>query len=53
MEQIELLIFWLFFANMGILGALSYVTLRDRETNKKEMEDLQSELERLKRNLTL
>lgn len=53
MEQIELLIFWLFFANMGVLGVLSYVTLRDRETNKKEMEDLQSEVERLKRNLTL
>ena len=53
MEQIELLIFWLFFANMCVLGILAYVTLRDRETNKKEMEDLQSEVERLKRNLTL
>lgn len=53
MESIELLIVLMFIINMGVLGVLSYVTLRDRETNKKEMEDLQSEVERLKRNLTL
>ena len=53
METIELLIFLMFVINMCILGVLSYVTLRDLETNKKEMEDLQSEVERLKRNLTL
>ena len=53
MDRIEILIFLMFFINMCILGVLSYVTLRDRETNKKEMEDLQSEVERLKRNLTL
>ena len=53
MEPIEFLIFLMFVANMCILGVLSYVTLRDRETNKKEIEDLQSEVERLKRNLTL
>ena len=53
MESIELLIVLMFIINMVVLVVLSYVTLRDRETNKKEMEDLQSEVERLKRNLTL
>lgn len=53
MEPIELLIFLMFIINMVVLGVLLYVTLRDRETNKKEMADLQSEVERLKRNLTL
>ena len=53
MESIELLIVLMFIINMVVLSVLSYVTLRDRETNKKEIEDLQSEVERLKRNLTL
>ena len=53
MESIELLIVLMFIINMVVLSVLLYVTLRDRETNKKEMEDLQSEVERLKRNLTL
>ena len=53
MDRIEILISLMFVINMCILGVLSYVTLRDREVNKKEMEDLQSEIERLKRNLTL
>lgn len=53
MESIELLIVLMFIINMVVLSVLLYVTLRDRETNKKEIEDLQSEVERLKRNLTL
>ena len=53
MESIELLIVLMFIINMVVLSVLLYVALRDRETNKKEIEDLQSEVERLKRNLTL
>ena len=53
MESIELLIVLMFIINMVVLSVLLYVTLSDRETNKKEIEDLQSEVERLKRNLTL
>ena len=53
MNQIEFLIILMFAINMCILGTLLYVTLRDRETYKKEVEDLRSDVERLKRNLTL
>ena len=53
MEPIELLIVLMFIINMVVLSVLLYVTLRDRENNKKEIEDLQSEVERLKRSFTL
>ena len=53
MEPIELLIVLMFIINMVVLSVLVYVTLRDRENNKKEIEDLQSEVERLKRSFTL
>lgn len=53
MEPIELLIVLMFIINMVVLSVLLYVTLRDCENNKKEIEDLQSEVERLKRSFTL
>lgn len=53
MEQIEFLIFLLFVTNMCILGCLAYATLKHTNTHKKEVEELKSEVERLKRNFTL
>lgn len=53
MDQIEFLIFLMFVFNMCILGALSYVTLKNMEEHRKEVEELRYEVERLKRNLTL
>ena len=53
MDQIEVLIFLMFVINMFILGALAYATLRYMEENKKEVEELRYEVERLKRTFTL
>lgn len=53
MGQIEFLIFLMLVINMCILGALSYVTLRNLEEHRKEVEELRYEVERLKRNFTL
>lgn len=53
MNAVEGLIFFMFVTNMCILGVLAYATLRDRETYRKEVEELRGEVERLKRNLTL
>lgn len=53
MALIEVLVLLMFITNMFALGGLYYLTLSDKETNKKALEDLQSEVERLKRNFTL
>ncbi len=53
MDQIEFLIFLMLVITMCILGALSYVTLRELEEHRKEVEELRYEVERLKRNFTL
>lgn len=53
MDPIEFLIFLMFVFNMCILGALSYITLRNLEEHRKEVEELRYEVERLKRNFTL
>ena len=53
MDQIEVLIFLMFLITMSILGALSYITLRNLEEYRKEVEELRYEVERLKRNFTL
>ena len=53
MDQIEVLIFLMFIFNMCILGALSYVTLRNLEEHRKEVDELRYEVERLKRTFTL
>ena len=53
MDLIDFLIVLMFVINMCILGALSYATLRHMETNKKEVEELRYEVERLKRTFTL
>ena len=53
MDQIEFLIFLMCVINMCILGALSYVTLKNMEEHRKEVEELRYEVERLKSNFTL
>ena len=53
MDQIEFLIFLMFVFNISILGALAYVTLKNLEEHRKEVEDLRYEVERLKRTFTL
>ena len=53
MDQIEVLFFLMFVIDMFTLGVLSYVTLRNLEEHKKEVEELRYEVERLKRNFTL
>jgi hypothetical protein len=53
MDTIGFFIFLMFVFNMCILGALSYVTLKNMEGHRKEVEELRYEVERLKRNLTL
>ena len=53
MDKLAVLIFLMFGINMCILGALSYITLRNREEHRKEVEELRYEVERLKRTFTL
>ena len=53
MDPIEFLIFLMFVFNMSVLGTLSYITLRNLEEHRKEVEELRYEVERLKRTFTL
>lgn len=53
MALIEILALFMFIINIFALGGLYYLTLSDKETNKKALEDLQSDVERLKKNFTL
>lgn len=53
MDPIEFLIFLMFVFNMSVLGTLSYITLRNLEEHRKEVDELRYEVERLKRTFTL
>ena len=53
MDQIEFLIFLMLVINISILGTLAYITLRNLEEHRKEVEELRYEVERLKRTFTL
>ena len=53
MDQIEFLIFLMLVSNISILGTLAYITLRNLEKHRNEVEELRYEVERLKRTFTL